>query len=218
MGLRRPGQRRAARHRRRRSRFQTMAQLSREQKLRQSTGRRRSPTQAWRLKRGGADAGPRELLSRDLPTEPARNYGRGGGNFNNQGRPLKVSCRARLSFLACRTEVARHGRRRRALLLRRGAMPPLLMILPIRRAMYCPASLSSSAPKRHQLLLCMGLFSIFFVGSHSDAARLRESCLKAAHASEAFAVAKCRARGDSNSSHHRFVVLGHTSVRSAAQR
>src|SRR6266851_8703957 len=29
-----------------------------------------------------------------------------------------------------------------------------------------------------RLLLCMGLFSIFFVGSHSDAARLRESCLK----------------------------------------
>ena len=110
MGLRRPGQRRAARHRRRRSRFQTMAQLSREPKLRQSTGRRRSPTQAWRLKRGGADGGPRELLSRDLPSEPARNDGRGGGNFNNQGRPLKASCRAR------------HGRRRWAILLRRGAM------------------------------------------------------------------------------------------------
>ena len=30
-------------------------------------------------------------------------------------------------------------------------------------------------------------------------------------------VPKWRARGDSNSSHHRFVVLGHTSVRSAAQ-
>src|SRR5882672_12503343 len=29
-----------------------------------------------------------------------------------------------------------------------------------------------------RLLLCMGVFSIFFVGSHSDAARLRESCLK----------------------------------------
>ncbi len=29
-----------------------------------------------------------------------------------------------------------------------------------------------------RLLLCMGLFSIFLVGSHSDAARLRESCLK----------------------------------------
>ena len=103
MGLRRPGQRRAAHHRRRRSRFQTMAQLSREQKLRQSTGPRRSPPQAWHMRRGGADAGPRELLSRDLPSEPARNYGRGSGNFNNQGRPLKASCRARLSYLVCRT-------------------------------------------------------------------------------------------------------------------
>jgi len=103
VGLRRPGQRTAEHHRRRRSRFQTMAQLSREPKLRQSTGRRRSPTQAWRLKRAGADAGPRELLSRDLPSEPARNDGCGSGNFNHQGRPLKASCRARLSYPACRT-------------------------------------------------------------------------------------------------------------------
>src|SRR5258708_3407057 len=29
-----------------------------------------------------------------------------------------------------------------------------------------------------RLLLCMGFFSIFLVGSHSNAARLRESCLK----------------------------------------
>jgi hypothetical protein len=111
-----------------------MAQLSREPKLRQSTGRRRSPTQAWRLKRGGADAGPRELLSRDLPSEPARNDGRGSGNFNNQGRPLKASCRARLSYLACRTGRVQenkgrghhqgcptHGRAKRSRLLRGAA-------------------------------------------------------------------------------------------------
>jgi len=70
------------------------------------------------MRRGGADAGPRELLSRDLPTEPARNYGRGGGNFSNQGRPLKVSCRAH------------RGRRRWAILPRRGAM----MSLPTNRS------------------------------------------------------------------------------------
>jgi hypothetical protein len=46
-----------------------------------------------------------------------------------------------------------------------------------------------------RLLLCMGLFSIFLVGSRSDAALLRESLLEAAHASEAFAVAKMARRG-----------------------
>ena len=72
MGLRRPGQRRAVHHRRRRSRFQMVAQLSREQKLRQSMGRRRTPPPVWRMRRGGADAGPGELLSRDdLGFEPA---------------------------------------------------------------------------------------------------------------------------------------------------
>src|SRR6267378_1569484 len=48
-----------------------------------------------------------------------------------------------------------------------------------------------------RLLLCMGLFSIFLVGSHRDA--LRDIPPEAAHASEAFAVPKWRARGDSNS-------------------
>ena len=42
------------------------------------------------------------------------------------------------------------------------------------------------------MLLCMGLFSIFLVGSQSDAGVAARIRLEAAHASEAFAVAKCR--------------------------
>jgi hypothetical protein len=44
----------------------------------------------------------------------------------------------------------------------------------------CPTcqGLAQSVGAGDRLLLCMGLFSIFFVGSHSDAAWLRESCLK----------------------------------------
>ncbi len=44
----------------------------------------------------------------------------------------------------------------------------------------CPTCqvLAQSVPAGERLLPCMGLFSIFLVGSHSDAAWLRESCLK----------------------------------------
>src|SRR6267154_5345597 len=44
----------------------------------------------------------------------------------------------------------------------------------------CPTCqvLAQSVLAGDRLLLCMGLFSIFLVGSYSDAAWLRESCLK----------------------------------------
>ena len=44
----------------------------------------------------------------------------------------------------------------------------------------CPTCqvLTQSVLAGARLLLCMGLFSIFLVGSQSDAAWLRESCLK----------------------------------------
>jgi hypothetical protein len=44
----------------------------------------------------------------------------------------------------------------------------------------CPTCqvLAQSVLAGDRLLLCMGLFSIFLVGSQSDAAWLRESCLK----------------------------------------
>jgi hypothetical protein len=44
----------------------------------------------------------------------------------------------------------------------------------------CPTCqvLAQSVSAGERLLLCMGLSSIFLVGSHSDAAWLRESCLK----------------------------------------
>src|SRR6266404_9317519 len=44
----------------------------------------------------------------------------------------------------------------------------------------CPTCqvLAQSVLTGDRLLLCMGLFSIFLVGSQSDAAWLRESCLK----------------------------------------
>ena len=65
--------------------------------------------------------------------------------------------------------------------------------------MICPTCqvLAQSVLAGDRLLLCMGLFSIFLVGSYSDAAWLRESCLKP-HAGEAFSVAEWRARRDSN--------------------
>jgi hypothetical protein len=56
----------------------------------------------------------------------------------------------------------------------------------------CPTSqvLAQSVRPGNCLVLCMGLFSIFCLGSHRDAAWLRESCLKPHYAGETFAVAE----------------------------
>ena len=56
----------------------------------------------------------------------------------------------------------------------------------------CPTSqvLAQRVRPGNCLVLCMGLFSIFCLGSHRDAAWLRESCLKPHVAGETFAVAE----------------------------
>ena len=64
----------------------------------------------------------------------------------------------------------------------------------------CPTCqvLAQSVLAGDRLLLCMGLFSIFLVGSQSHAGVAARILLEAAHASEAFAVPKWRTRHDSN--------------------